>query len=409
MMIPEYLDVCHIMSDNAVLKLFEAVENYGGALRFVGGAVRDTLAGIKGFEIDLATDLTPDELVEACNDNGLKTVSLGLKFAKTGVIVNHKVFEISSLHKSFKASEKDSDLSFTDDWNADAATRDLTINAVYADENGNVFDYYNGINDLQKGIVRFIGSADEKIKEEPIRILRFFRFFSIFSKTNPDIKALKAIVFNKDLLKTVSIDIIRDEFFKILTSKNAPIALKMMNENDILSFLLPEECDTEALDTLNTVTQLNNLQSDALRCLFVLFNPDLIFAESLALRLHLNKIQKTRLINLSKFSFDFHLYDDLKYLQKVIFLHGKEFTKDKILIELAKNKKIQNDVQKLFNLIDQKDIPVFPINGKDLIEIGMKNCLPIKEIIGTLKDMWIESDFELSRDDLLQKAKLMIV
>ena len=189
MMRPEYLDINRIIKDKAILKLFNAVQNYGGALRFVGGAVRDVLIGKEGFEVDLATDLTPDELVEACGEKGLKTVSLGLKFAKTGVVLNNQIFEISSLHKNMRASEKDSDLSFTDDWNADASTRDLTINAVYADENGNVFDYYNGIDDLEKGVVRFIGSADEKVKEQPIRILRFFRFYSEYGKTDPDLKA----------------------------------------------------------------------------------------------------------------------------------------------------------------------------------------------------------------------------
>lgn len=408
MMKPEYLEPSRIIGDDAVLKVFKAVDSYGGALRFVGGAVRDSLAGLKGFEIDLATDLTPDELLEACNENGLKTVSLGLKFAKTGVVADGKVFEVSSLHKSVKASDKDSDLSFTDDWNADASTRDLTINAVYADENGNVFDYYNGINDLEKGIVRFIGSADEKIKEQPIRILRFFRFFSIFSKTAPDLKALKACVENRELLKTVSVDAIRDEFLKILMSKNASVVIKMMNENDILSFLLPEKCNTEHLQNLEKLVNANQVEADVVRRLFVLFDPDPVFAESLAKRLRLNKAQKARLINLSKFAFNPYLFKDLKYIKRVVFSHGKDFVKDKILICLAQSDRMEAKIKTLFDDIDAMEIPVFPLGGKDLMAIGMQNCMPVKEIIGSLKNLWIESDFELNFDDLIQKAKLMV-
>lgn len=404
---PEYLDPKQI-SDDSVLTVFRAVENYGGALRFVGGAVRDSLAGLKGFEIDLATDLTPDELVEACNENGLKTVSVGLKFAKTGIVIGNRIFEVSSLHKSSKASDKDSDLSFTDDWNADAATRDLTINAVYADENGNVFDYYNGISDLEKGVVRFIGSADDKIKEQPIRILRYFRFFSIFSKTDPDIKSLKACVQNRELLKTVSHEAVREEFLKILMSKNAAAAIKIMAENDILSFMLPDQHNIENLKNLQTLVELNEVEADEIRRLFVLFEPDPVVAESLALRLRLSKAQKTRLINLSKFVFNPYLFNDLKYIKKVIFSHGKDFVKDKILILLASSGRTQANIKTLFADIDNMEVPVFPINGKDLVEIGMQNCMPVKEIIGGLKNIWIESDFELGYDDLIKKAKLLI-
>lgn len=405
---PEYLEPGRIITDDAVLRVFKAVDNYGGALRFVGGAVRDSLAGLKGFEIDLATDLTPDELVEACNEQGLKTVSLGLKFAKTGVVVGDKIFEVSSLHKDVKASDKDSDLSFTDDWNADASTRDLTINAVYADENGNVFDYYNGINDLEKGIVRFIGSADQKVKEQPIRILRFFRFFSIFSKTGPNLKALKACTENRELLKTVSVESIRDEFLKILMSKNASIVIKMMNENDILSFLLPEKCNIEHLENLEMLISSNQVEADEVRRLFVLFDPDPMIAESLAKRLRLNKTQKARLMNLSKFVFNPYLFNDLKYIKRVVFSHGKDFVKDKILILLSQSNRCEANIQKLFSDIDHMDIPVFPISGKDLVAIGMQNGMPVKEIIGSLKNLWIESDFELGYDDLKQKAKLML-
>jgi len=408
MMRPEYLDVHRLTGDTSVLKAFKAVEAYGGALRFVGGVVRDTLAGLESSEIDLATDLSPDELVEACTEYGLKTVSLGLKFAKTGIIINGKTFEVSSLHKNAKASDKDSDLSFTDDWNADASTRDLTINAVYADENGNVFDYYNGINDLEKGVVRFIGSADDKIKELPIRILRFFRFYSLFSKTKPDVKALKACVENRDLLKTLSADAIREELFKILISKNAAFVIQMMHENDILSFILPDRCYPEHLKTLDALVEFNHFEPSVIRRILVLFSPDPMVAESLALRLHLSKIQKNLLVDLSKFAFNPLLFDDLKYIKRVIFSHGKEFVKDKILITLAQTGKTNTDLTTLFQAIDSMEVPVFPLNGKDLIELGLINCAPLKEILGQLKNLWIESDFELSKAELKQKAEALI-
>ena len=173
MMRPEFLDMSKILYDKHIVWLFRAVEDHGGTLRFVGGTVRDALAHLSGFGFDLATDLSPDELVEACEDSGLKTVPIGLKLDTIGVILNNQILQISCLRKNIISETGEQIVTFSDDWNVDASKRDLTINAVYADLKGNVFDYYNGIDDLEKGIVRFIGNAEDRIKEDYLRILRF--------------------------------------------------------------------------------------------------------------------------------------------------------------------------------------------------------------------------------------------
>lgn len=408
MMIPNYLDIKSIIEDEAVFKLFRAVDEYGGAIRFVGGAVRDAIVGIKGFEIDLATDLSKDELWEACAEKGLKTISLGFNFARTGVVINNKVIEVSSLHKNSKVGFKNADLAFTDDWNADASMRDLTINAVFADEQGNVFDYYNGISDLQNGIVRFIGNPTDKIKEQPIRILRFFRFYSIFSKTAPDVDSLQACVENKETLKMLAVEKIRDEFFKILITPHADTAIELMNQNDILDFILPNRIYTEKLKLLDDLMRFNHLKPDVVRCLFVLFQPDKSLAESIAIRFRLTKIQKARLSDLARFSFDYSRVRDFSYLKKVLFLHGAEFLKDKILTAFVEQNNCSDEVQNLFCEVDKMSVPLFPINGKDLIELGLTDCAPIKEILGTLKELWMNSDFKMSVAQLKSEAQKMI-
>ena len=146
----QYLNIDNLISTPNVLKLFRVVEAHGGVLRFVGGAVRDAIAGIKGFDLDLATDLSPDELVEACEENGLRTIPIGIKFGTVGVLIDNQVLEVTSLRKDVKTDGRHAEVVFTSDWNEDASRRDLTINAVYADEKGNVFDYYNGVDDIGK-------------------------------------------------------------------------------------------------------------------------------------------------------------------------------------------------------------------------------------------------------------------
>ena len=405
---PEYIDINNIIPDKSVLKLFKAVADHGGVLRFVGGAVRDTLAGLKGFELDLATDLTPEELVEACQDNGLKTVPIGIKFATTGVVINNKVVAVSSLYQQRDGYKFSSDFNFTDDWKADASKRDLTINAVYADEQGNVFDYYNGIDDLEKGLIRFIGNADEQIKKDPIRIMRFFRFYSIFGKGEPDLKSLKACVENRDLLKSVAIEQVREELFKILLTPNIVKTLRIIFENDILSYILPTSSHLQELQNLADIIIQNNLQPDALRRLYIMYLPDESLAENLAMRLHLSKEQKKRLVDWAKFDVDCDKITDTNYLQKISYLYGKEFCKDKVLFCAAKCPNCLLRLKDILKQIDTLTIPQFSISGADLIGLGIQNNAKIGAVLQILKNEWIQSNFTLSNDNLVNLAKTFV-
>lgn len=401
----EYLNTDLILKDKRILKLFKTVENHGGVLRFVGGAVRDVLAGkTDGFEIDLATDLSPDELVEACQEENLKTVPIGLKYATTGVVIADKIVEVSHLRKTGSGYKFSSEFEFTDDWSTDASKRDLTINAVYADERGNVFDYYNGIEDLENGIVKFIGNPEDRIKEAPIRIMRFFRFYSIFGKTEPHLKSLKACVENKHLLKNVAIEQIRDELFKIFLTDNIVKTLRYIFENDILDYILPMTGHLEELEHLKNIVKEYNLYPDALRRFFILYQPDEILAENLAARLHLTKKQKARLIQWSSFVFNETKINDTNYLTKVCYLFDKDFCKDKVLFALAINKQNCN-LTEIFNTIDKINIPVFNLKGKDLINLGLSDYSKISDILDKLKNCWIESNFSITDSELAQKAK----
>ena len=287
-----YLDIKKITDNPEIFKIFDIVRNCGGVLRFVGGAVRDAIAGRKSFDIDLSTDLSPEELLEACEDAGVKTVPIGLKFGTLGVVVNGNVLEITSLRKDVITDGRHAIVEFTDDWKEDASRRDLTINAVYADEKGNVFDYYDGISDLEKGVVRFIGDPDQRIKEDYLRILRFFRFHSLFAKTKYDKKALNACIDNREGLEKISIERIRDELIKIILTPNAPKVFATMLDNDILQNWLGKSNYLSNLQFLINLEDAYNLQPCYLRRFFVLYFPDRELAENIAVRLHMTKKQK---------------------------------------------------------------------------------------------------------------------
>ena len=403
-----YIDVNQLVTDKKIFKLFRTVENHGGVLRFVGGAVRDTLAGIKNFDIDLATDLSPEELVEACEESGLKTVPIGIKFGTVGVVLNNQTLEVTSLRKDIKTDGRHAVVEFTSDWESDASRRDLTINAIYADEKGSVFDYYNGIDDLENGVVRFIGNAGQRIKEDYLRILRFFRFYSIFGKGEIDAKALKACVENKDGIKTLSIERIRDELGKILMTSNAVKTLQIMFDNEILIHFLPDSPNLDKLQFLIDLVNKHKIKQEVLRRLFILYTPDEKLAENLACRLKLSRKDKELFVSWSIYNPSLEEFMTEKGLRKLLYLYGRDFCFNKFLIISALNKTEPENFAEIIERINTLEIPVYQVKGKNIIDAGIMNNHRISDVLRQLENAWIDSDFTLTFNELMCQAKGII-
>ena len=410
MMRDNYIDINKIVNDKKVFKLFRAAESHGGALRFVGGAVRDTLAGIRrdDLDIDLATDLSPEELVEACEENGLKTIPIGIKFGTVGVVIGDKVLEVTSLRRDVCTDGRHAEVVFTTDWDADASRRDLTINAVYADEKGNVFDYYNGIEDLENGKVRFIGVPGQRIREDYLRILRFFRFYSLFGKGDIDKKALQACIDNREGMKSLSIERIRDELGKILLTPNVVKTLKIMFENEILAHFLPESHNLENLQFLIDLVDKYHIPYEPMRRLFILYNPDEKLAENLACRLRLSKKQRELFVRWSVYHPAIEEFYDDNSLRKLLYRFGRDFCFNKLLIEASMTLQEPQNFNEIIHKTNTLEIPVFPLKGKHIIEAGIVNHHKIGEVLDKLEELWIESDFSLNFDELTAQAQILV-
>ncbi|MFV0625972.1 MAG: CCA tRNA nucleotidyltransferase [Alphaproteobacteria bacterium] len=399
-----YLDVSKIIKDKKILRLFKAVENYGGVLRFVGGCVRDAIMGIDSADINLATDLSPDELVEACEDRSLKTVAIGIKTDCIGVVINDSIIEVTSLHK-IVTEGKQNIIQFTTDWSVDASSRDLTINAVYADEKGNVFDYYNGIDDLENGVIRFIGNPNQRIKEDYTRILRFFRFYSSFGKGEPDKKSLQACIDNKEGLKTVSIDRLKDELKKILLTKNVVNVMKIMADNDILSHVIPTPKNLSDLDFLVNWFDDSKIGKAGIRRLFMLLHAN--SKEQTEFYLNVLKFSnkgKAYYLSLDEENIELSDYEDSKKLLEIIYKYGNEFCIDKLIILCVKKRLKMANIEEIIQSIQEIKLPKFEVGGKDVIGFGVKNQ-QIKLVLNYLEALWIESGFTLSKEELIAKAE----
>ena len=399
-----YLDISRITEDQNVLRIFKIIRQHGGVARFVGGAVRDALVGINASNLDLSTDLSPDELAEACEDAGIRTVPIGLKIDTLGVVLGNNLLEISSLRKQTKG-KKNTEVEFTDNWEEDASKRDLTINAVYADEDGNVFDYYNGIEDLENGVIRFIGDADKQIKEDYSRILRFFRFYSLFGKKPIDEKSLKACINNLNGLKALPIERIRDEFIKILLTPNAAETLKIMFENNILSNWLPDSPYLNDLQKLVDLEKKYGFAPDAVRRFAVLYRPDKALAENIATRMKSTKHQKESLLRLVTEACSVEDLQDTFKQKQYIYRLGKEFCLNKLLAEEAHKQGEEKLSTALIAQIQNATVPVFPLSGKDIIKHGISGNAKIGAAREYLEQVWFESGFTLNREELLSKIK----
>ena len=402
MFIPEYLDMSKIVHSSKIVHLFNAVEEHGGTIRFVGGAVRDTLAGLSGFDLDLATDLTPDEFAEACQDGGLKTIPVGIKTATTGVVIDNRILEVASLKRSVRQENGKYDIEFTDDWSADASRRDLTINAVYADLRGNVFDYYDGINDLKRGIVRFIGNPEDRIGEDPLRIMRFFRFYARFGKAEIDANSLNACIRLKESLRLIAIERVRDELFKVLVTPNAATAMRYIYENDILAYFLPKSNHLDALQRLGKLVEDARYDGNFLRRLFVLYQPNTAQAENMANTLRFTKKQKETFMRWAKIDVKPEYLNTPKTRLQFIYRYGKQFCLDKVLLGASIYGFAYTDVDTVLKKIENAVMPIFPLRGRDVAANGGSSPKQIGTIMERLEQQWIDSDFKMTRDELLE-------
>jgi len=408
MILDTYLDMDNFIQNKQFWRLFRAIEKHGGALRFVGGAVRDALAGIEGSDIDLATDMSPEELMETCAEEGFKTIPIGIKFGTLGVVVDGKVLEITSLRKDVKTDGRHAEVEFTDDWIVDASRRDLTINAVYADDQGNVFDYFNGIDDLKNGIVRFIGNPAQRIAEDYLRILRFFRFYSMFGKTPIDKKALKACVDNKDNLKGLSIERIRDELIKLSMTDNFVPTLKIMFENNILDYILPSSNHLDELEYLIKMVADLGLKKSALRRLFVLYGPDEPLALNLAGRMHLSRKQKEIMQKWAKTPFNPDEFFDAEIVKKYVYKYRKDFCCDRLIISYAQQKRDYSELKNQLRLIENTEIEKFPLTGRDILKIANIPEKYIGAVLKTLEKKWVDANFSYSAGELKDYASIII-
>jgi poly(A) polymerase len=376
--------------------VFAIVRNAGGEARVAGGAVRNAILKQPVSDIDLATTLAPGLVAESFRAQGHLVIPTGIDHGTVTVKIGSDLFEITTLRTDVETDGRHAIVAFTSDWAADASRRDFTINAMFLDSNGKIYDFTKGYQDLQNRRVRFVGSPSKRIEEDYLRILRFFRFYARYAKGKPDAAALSACVKLKAGLATLSAERIRTEVLKLLEAPRAVDAVKLMASKNILSLLLPGNQNHTA-ETWRVMKRLPPVADLRL---------SLLSSEPAALkeRLRLSNALTTRLSNiLDAPNLTPNLRSDEQ--RRILYELGEGTWRDAVQLSWARSRTslANSKWKRLLSLPNRWSRPAFPISGKDLVARGIAPGPQMGQILSDLEDWWVATNFNATRDDLLSR------
>jgi poly(A) polymerase len=396
--------------------IIETINNAGGEARLVGGCVRNKLMNLPISDIDIATTLPPVRVGEVLESHGFKIIPTGIEHGTVTAVKNRHSFEITTLRRDVSTDGRRAIVAFTDNWQEDAARRDFTINALYEDVNGKIYDYFNGLDDIRDKIVRFIGNPEERIKEDFLRIMRFFRFYSNYGGDKIDASGLKACKELKEGLRKISAERIRDELFKILSSNRAIHTLCIMQNAGILDVVFPEARNLSAMPEFADIKSGFRDKSihDAARLLCILSDSAIGDAHGnargnakVAGHLKLSSRQAsfitTTLKKYQQYSPDIN--ESMSFegaaLNKLIYRIGGDSFYAICLMQYMHGIITQAKLDAVQAFLGDYTTPIFPIGGDDLKAKGFQNGPTIGATLKSLEKKWIESGFQLSKESLL--------
>jgi poly(A) polymerase len=391
------LDAVKWRKKRGMARVLDALGAAEGLTRYVGGAVRDDLLGLPVNDIDLATRIVPEEVVERLERARIKAVPTGIDHGTVTAVSDGHPFEITTLRRDVSTDGRRATVAFTDDWKEDAARRDFTINALFADPlTGELFDYFGGLADLEQRHVRFIGDPFQRIAEDHLRILRFFRFHARFDAGTPDEAALDACTARANDLMALSRERIADELLKLLGVADPSVTVEIMLDRAILRPVLPEieRAAAKRLRDLIASERDSAVKADPLRRLAALLPRDPAIVEAVAARLRLSNKAKRRLICAAETELQGTAH-------ALAYRCGTECAVDRLLLAGR-----SRDAAEIAGWRP----PRLPIGGGALIERGLPEGPIVARTLRNIEDEWVAAgfpggeDFERIVDDALKSA-----
>jgi poly(A) polymerase len=359
-------------------RLLAALDAKGGATRYVGGCVRDALLDLAQSDVDLATRLTPDEVLKRLEAAHIKAVPTGIAHGTITAVAAGTPVEVTTLRRDVSTDGRRATVAFTDDWKADAARRDFTINALSADPlTGEVFDYFGGLDDLKARLVRFIGDPLQRIAEDHLRILRFFRFHARFGGGEPDEAGLEACAARANDLMALSRERIADELLKLLALPDPTATIRLMIERGIFRPVLPEIGNADRLEALVAAERAAGIGPDPIRRLAALLPVDPEVATAVAARLRLSNRLSARLAAGAGTTLD--------EPEPLAYRIGADAAIDRILLHGAPGPGLKD--------LEGWQRPRLPVSGGELIAMGLEAGPLVAKTIQAIEEEWLRAGF----------------
>lgn len=388
----------------------------GGEARFVGGCVRDALLGRKVNDVDIATHEPPERVMNLLARAGIKAIPTGIKHGTVTAVIGGRHFEITTLRRDIETYGRHAKVEYTDDWQADAARRDFTMNALFCGADGTVYDPFGGLADLRAQRVRFVGDPEARIREDVLRLLRFFRFHAHYGKPPPDAVALAACRELAPLLPTLSGERLCGETLKLLSAPHPADVVELMQEDGVLKYFLPEATRIDRLRALVTIEEslAGELAArvEPIRRLAALLDGSEPSALAAARRLRLSNAERDRLVGLAS---DADLSPGLSEStrHRLIYRYGRERYRDLVLVRWADAVAGANSMDRgreegwreLLHAGTRWAAPRFPIRGRDAVRLGVPPGPAVGRLMAALEDWWIAGDFQADRATCLAKLE----
>ena len=390
-----------LRKERNVEKIFDAIESYSNKaeIRYVGGCVRKIINNEKVDDIDLATNIDPTKVKEALKKKNINYFETGIEHGTITALIENDKFEITSLRSDIKTDGRHAEIEFTTDWIKDAERRDFTINSIYADINGNLFDPFDGKKDLENGLIKFVGEPERRIEEDYLRILRYFRFFALYSKNEHLTEIKKAIKKNIVGIKKLSSERLLDELKKIYKSNCFIKLCEVKFSYEIICAVFPEFKQIELFKKLNEYTKnnLHNLDFIFFLSLLVLDNTD--NSDYFFYKFNISKKNQRRIKLIKEFYYSKKAPIKLnsQNLWKIFYFNGKEGLVDLLNYKIFTSKKFDKNLVNQINFFENKDVPKLSVTGNDLIKnFGIPEGQRVGEKLKEIENVWINNNFKIS-------------
>ena len=391
------------MTASDIRRLIEVFEGAGAEIRFVGGCVRDSLLGIEVRDIDIATDALPDRIMGILRDAGIKSIPTGIEHGTVTAVVEGRGFEITTYRRDIKTDGRHAVVEFGTDWREDAERRDFTINAMSITPDGDLHDPFDGEDDLAAGRVRFVGDAQRRVREDILRILRWFRFHAHYGKPPPDVDALGACRGFAFRIPDLSGERIRHELLRLLAADDPMSSIELMIETDVIDAVLGRGRQIQRLASLCAIERETEMLPDPLLRLAALIgSPGM--AVPLAERLRLSNADRKRLLAALGTESSFGLEVSEADRAHIFYRLGIRITEDRILLAWAANPSA-TAWREWLEAVRSFDVPAFPLSGQDVMAEGVSAGPAVGEALRKIEDWWINTGFSPDRAQCLAHLK----